>query len=283
MKNSNRFFCYRKVKLDFWLNSHIPRPYHRHCRRYILAYIYIFSLQIHYNTYDLYCSMLICPPNRKCIVWVLHKLAQTPTWYNTHPTNAPYRTQNTTLRQCTRRRVNETENILVGLWGWFGLKGGRKDIAYLKINIFTSTHGTHKFSMKHFSRLVELVPRPVFLRDMAAVLSPISIIIICVFSDIRFLFCFLFVCFFFSFYLSCSSMLCYAVCPCLALSFMLYFYSSHFSGYWCLCYFGDWLDKRSTRIHAFIAVSDYLLFAQFLWVCWKHNIQDLECTQGDKK
>lgn len=50
----------------------------------------------------------------------------------------------------------------------------KKDIAYLKINIFTSTHGTHKFSMKHFSRLVELVPKPVFLRDMAAVLSPIS-------------------------------------------------------------------------------------------------------------
>lgn len=46
--------------------------------------------------------------------------------------------------------------------------------SYLKINIFTSTHGTHKFSMKHFSRLVELVLRPVFLRDMAAMLSPIS-------------------------------------------------------------------------------------------------------------
>lgn len=53
-------------------------------------------------------------------------------------------------------------------------QGGMRFRSYLKINKFTSTHGTHKFSMKHSSRHVELVFTPVFRREIACMLSPIS-------------------------------------------------------------------------------------------------------------
>lgn len=46
--------------------------------------------------------------------------------------------------------------------------------SYLKIITFSSTLGTNRLSMKHRIRLLAFVPAPVFLLDIAAILSPIQ-------------------------------------------------------------------------------------------------------------
>lgn len=134
--------------------------------------------------------------------------------------------------------------------------------------------------MKHFSRLVELVPKPVFLRDMAAMLSPISIIIICyMFADIRFLFCFL-CSFFLAYVFEASVFVCRTSMP----SFMLYFYFSYFSGYWCLCYFGDWwigilCCLYNTHHSIYFCISFLYTVLRFYCKC---HIREEACMGGDK-